>query len=842
MKLLLIDGNSIMNRAFYGIRALTNKNGFPTNALTGFLNIYLKLMKEEQPDHIAAAFDLKAPTFRHKMYDGYKATRHAMPEDLAKQMPVIRILLRDMGIPVLEVEGYEADDIIGTLSRVAKEKNSDCVIMTGDRDSFQLINDRVTVRLAANKEDVFYTPGKIREVYGVEPIQMLEVKALMGDSSDNIPGVKGIGEKTALSLVQKYGSVKAIYEQLDALEVTKSVKTKLESGKDSAELSRKLGEICLTAPVSERLEDYVPKTPDNAAVKGILQELEMNSTIKKFGLDGVVAAPVNIPELNAGAPAQAAPESPVPQPETPSATSAPFDESALAVTLNGDDIAVFRSGKPISENLKTILESDEPKHTDNAKQLYSLCIKQGIRLENVTFDTTLAAYLLDVNAKSYEIPELCDKYGIPFSNGDVSSLISLNKALFAELCKQGMLNVLTDIEIPIAKVLASMEHEGVMLDTDALDKFGKELLPKIEEIEKQVHDLAGHPFNIASPKQMSTVLFGELALPAGKKKSTGYSTDSETLEGLAGLHPIIKPILEYRKLTKLYNTYVKGLQNAVSEDGRMYTTFKQTETRTGRISSAEPNIQNIPVRTEIGRNFRKFFTAAPGKVLIDADYSQIELRVLASLANDKVMIETFSEGRDIHMETAQSVFRGTAGVSPAELRRRAKAVNFGIVYGIGAFSLAKDIDTSVPMAKQYIDDYLTHFSGVKAYMEKIIANAESNGYAVTYFGRKRFIPEILSTNKTVKALGKRIAMNTPIQGTAADIIKIAMIRVSERLERELPEAKLILQVHDELIVESPEKDAEKALKILTEEMQSAVKLNVPLPVDAKIGKTWFDTH
>lgn len=835
MKLLLIDGNSIMNRAFYGIKNLSNKKGFPTNALTGFLMIYLKLMKEEQPDHIAAAFDLKAPTFRHKMYDGYKATRHAMPEDLAKQMPIIRTLLREMGIPVLEIEGYEADDIIGTLSRIAKEQNSDCVIMTGDRDSFQLVNDRVSVRLASNKEDVFYTPDKIREVYGVEPLQMLEVKALMGDSSDNIPGVKGIGEKTALSLIQKYGTVKAIYEQLDTLDVTKTVKTKLESGKDSAELSRTLGEICLTAPVSENLTDYVPKAPDNAAVKGILQELEMFSTIKKFGLEGVAATPSNIPQLNATAPA----EETAPEPEAP---AVPYDENAILVTVTGEIISVFRNGKPITDDLKSVLENDEPKHTDNAKQIYALCIKQGIRLKNVTFDTTLAAYLLDVNAKSYEMSELCDKYGIVSSDNAVLSQMLLNKAIYTDICRQGMLKVLTEIEIPIAKVLASMEHEGVMLDVAALDEFGKELLPKISEIEKQIHKLAGHEFNIGSPKQMSTVLFEELALPAGKKKSTGYSTDSETLEGLIDLHPIIKPILEYRKLTKLYNTYVKGLQNAVSEDGRMYTTFKQTETRTGRISSAEPNIQNIPVRTEIGRNFRKFFTAAPGKVLIDADYSQIELRVLASLADDKVMIETFRENRDIHMETAQSVFRGTAGVAPSELRRRAKAVNFGIVYGIGAFSLAKDIDTSVPMAKRYIDDYLAHFSGVKAYMEKIIANAEKNGYAVTYFGRKRFIPEILSTNKTIKALGKRIAMNTPIQGTAADIIKIAMIRVSERLERELHEAKLILQVHDELIVEAPEASAEKALQILKEEMQSAVTLSVPLPVDAKIGKTWFDTH
>ncbi|MGN1110213.1 MAG: 5'-3' exonuclease H3TH domain-containing protein, partial [Oscillospiraceae bacterium] len=506
MKLLLIDGNSIMNRAFYGIKALTNKKGFPTNALTGFLNIYLKLMKEEQPDHIAAAFDLKAPTFRHKMYDGYKATRHAMPEDLAKQMPIIRTLLREMGIPVLEIEGYEADDIIGTLSRIAKEQNSDCVIMTGDRDSFQLVNDRVTVRLASNKEDVFYTPDKIREVYGVEPLQMLEVKALMGDSSDNIPGVKGIGEKTALSLIQKYGTVKAIYEQLDFLDVTKTVKTKLESGKDSAELSRTLGEICLTAPVSENLADYVPKASDNAAVKGILQELEMFSAIKKFGLEGVAAAPSNIPELSAAAPAENTPaaEQAAPQPEAP---SVPFDENALVVILSGDNISVFRSGKQIKDDLKSVLENDEPKHTDNAKQIYALCIKQGIRLKNVTFDTTLAAYLLDVNAKSYEFSELCDKYGIVPSDNAVLSQMLLNKAIFTEICRQGMLKVLTEIEIPIAKVLASMEHEGVMLDVAALDEFGKELLPKISEIEKQIHKLAGHEFNIGSPKQMSTVLF-----------------------------------------------------------------------------------------------------------------------------------------------------------------------------------------------------------------------------------------------------------------------------------------------------------------------------------------------
>lgn len=838
MKLLLIDGNSIMNRAFYGIRPLTSKNGFPTNALTGFLRIYFKLIKEEQPTHIAAAFDMKSPTFRHKMYSEYKAGRHSMPDDLVAQMPIIRILLREMGIPVLELEGYEADDIIGTLSRVASENNSECVIMTGDRDSFQLVNEHVTVRLASNKEDIFYTPEKIRENYGVEPRQMLEVKALMGDSSDNIPGVKGIGEKTALSLIQKYHSVNEIYEQLPSLELTKSVRTKLEVGKDSAQLSHTLGEICLTVPISESFDDYLPKPSNKGIVKGILEELGISSAIKTLDLEGVAAISPEIPQLKGTAKSEADEEKAQPT-ETP---VIPFEDNALVVTLSGEEITVFRNGKPIQEDLKTILENSEPKHTDNAKTLYTLCINKGIRLNNVTFDTTLAAYLLDVNAKSYNIDELFSKYAISAAQDGISSLILLNHALFSEIYRQGMLKVLQEIEIPIAKVLSSMEHEGVMLDVDALEKFGSELLPIIAENEAEVHRLAGHDFNIASPKQLSNVLFEELALPAGKKKATGYSTDSETLEALTDMHPIIKPILEYRKLTKLYNTYVKGLQNAVSEDGRMYTTFKQTETRTGRISSAEPNVQNIPVRTEIGKNFRKFFTAAEGNVLIDADYSQIELRVLASLADDKVMIDTFREGRDIHTETAQSVFKGLAGVPESELRRRAKAVNFGIVYGIGAFSLAKDIDTSVTMAKKYIEDYLKHFSGVSRFMDKIVADAEKNGYAVTYFGRKRFIPEILSSNKNVKSAGTRIAMNMPIQGTAADIIKLAMINVSERLERELPQAKLILQVHDELIVEAPEASAQQALKILTEEMQSAVKLNVPLIVDAKIGKTWYDTH
>lgn len=844
MKLLLIDGNSIMNRAFYGIRMLTNKNGVPTNALTGFLNIYSKLLKEEKPDRIAAAFDLKAPTFRHKMYAEYKGTRHGMPEELVVQMPIIKDILRGIGVSVLEKEGYEADDIIGTLSRAAAEQGADCVISTGDRDSFQLVNDHVTVRLAANKEDIYYTPEKIGEVYGVTPREMLEVKALMGDSSDNIPGVKGIGEKTALTLIQKYHTVQYIFDNLADIEVAKGARVKLESGRESAELSRRLGEICLTAPVSENMDDYVFGEGDKAAAAGILRELGMTGAIKKLDLDGVsaksvtIAAPEKVSEVKSeNTSEKAAAKSNVTH------DTAEYDNEALNVLLIDGEVAVFKGGERLDGDLKSILESGAPKHTDNAKTLYAKCINAGIDLKNVTFDTTLAAYLLNVNAAGYDIEGLCGEYKTEFSPNDPQkSLERLDRVLFGEICAQGMLKVLRDIEIPLAEVLASMEHEGIALDVNALHGFGEEIKPEIAEIERTIHVMAGHEFNVGSPKQLSVVLFEELGLPAGRKRKTGYSTDSETLEALIDKSPIIKPILEYRKLTKLYNTYVKGLENAVSKNGRMYTTFKQTETRTGRISSAEPNIQNIPVRTEIGRNFRKFFTAAEGKVLCDADYSQIELRVLAALANDRVMIETFKEGRDIHAETAASVFRRAPDKVDPDLRRKAKAVNFGIVYGIGAFSLAKDTGSSVAEAKRYIDDYLAHFSGVRQYMETNTKSAEKDGYAVTMFGRRRFIPEILSTNKTVKALGKRIAMNTPIQGTAADIIKIAMIRVYNRLKRELPEAKLILQVHDELIVEAPEAVSQKALEILREEMQNAVQLSVPLPVDAKIGKTWFDVH
>lgn len=849
MKLLVIDGNSIMNRAFYGIRVLTNKKGMPTNALTGFLNIFLKLMKEEAPDRVAVAFDLHAPTFRHKMYADYKGTRHAMLDELRAQMPIIKQILTALGVAIVEKEGYEADDIIGTLSHAAESQGGECTISTGDRDSFQLITDKVTVRLASNKEDIIYTPAKIAEVYGVTPREMLEVKTLMGDSSDNIPGVPGVGEKTALGLIQKYHTVDYIYQNLDAIEVTKGVRAKLENGRESAELSRKLAEITLEAPVELDMSAYEKKDGDPAEAAGILTEMEMFGVMKKLGLDKT--APAKVALASIASIASIASEGTAPAPDnagTPVVKAAEkadipeFDPAAYDVAFSGGEVRVFLAGKP-QEGAAAILASEAPKRTDDAKALYSYCMKNGMELKNVVFDAALAGYLLNVNSSDYTVERLCAEYGVTYSAERLGeSLFLLNRALWEKIHQQEMYGVLADIEIPLAEVLSSMEIEGVKLDTEALREFGDALQPKIKEIEQDIYEEAGHEFNIGSPKQLSVVLFEELGLPAGKKRKTGYSTDADTLEGLRGRHPIIPLIFDYRTLTKLYNTYVKGLEAAVSPDGRMHTTFKQTETRTGRISSAEPNIQNIPVRTEIGRNFRRFFVAGEGRMLADADYSQIELRVLAHLSGDKAMIKTFCEGGDIHTETAASVLNVPPELITPEQRRSAKAVNFGIVYGIGAFSLAKDINVSVPEAKRYIDDYLTHYSGVKAYMDKVTASAEKDGWAVTMFGRKRFIPEILSTNKTVKALGKRIAMNTPIQGTAADIIKIAMIRVYRRLKKELPEAKLILQVHDELIVEAPEAQADKAAQILTEEMQGAVKLAVPLTADAKEGRSWYEAH
>jgi len=786
MRLLVIDGNSIANRAFYGIRPLSNKAGVPTHAVTGFMNIYLKLQKQFKPDAAAVAFDVRKPTFRAKIYPEYKANRKGMPDELAVQLPYIKQLLSALGVAVLEQEGFEADDILGTLANAANASANECILATGDRDAFQLVNEKVSVNLAKTNDDTVFTPELIRETYGISPAQMVDVKALMGDSSDNIPGVKGIGEKTAFDLIQKYAGIDEIYENLDSLEISAGVKKKLSDGREMCFLSRELGTIALDVPISTAYGDYVLHGRDDAKLGQILNELEMFSFLKKFN-------------VTAGNDASAVLQEP---------------------TKAAEESAGFISLKEATESdTDEFLSGDEPKRTHDLKALWNHAFERGIRIKNVVFDTVLAAYLLGLNPDEHT-PEW----------------------LYGKLCAEDMTELLKDIEIPLTEVLVSMERAGIELDKDGIGAFGKELESDIDRIQSEIYELADAVFNISSPKQLGEILFDKLMLPHGKKTKTGYSTNADVLENLMDKHDIIPLIIEFRALTKLNSTYVAGLLKLVGEDSRIHTTFMQTITRTGRISSVEPNIQNIPVRTARGRQMRRFFRAKSGHMLVDADYSQIELRVLAHISGDEIMKQAFSEDADIHTITAAQVFNQPPEWITPELRTAAKAVNFGIVYGIGAFSLAKDIDVSVSEAKSYIESYLAKYKGVKTYMNTVIAGAKKSGGVSTMFGRKRYITEINSTNKIVESAGRRIAQNTPIQGTAADIIKLAMIRVYNRIREKGLKARLILQVHDELIVEAPVNEMFEVEKLLKEEMEAAATLSVPLLADVKSGKTWFDAH
>ena len=829
MGFLVIDGNSILNRAFYGIRVLTNSRGVATNAVTGFMNTLLMLEKDVDPDMIAVAFDLKAPTFRHKMYDGYKANRKGMPEDLAQQLPYMKKIIKAMGITIIEKEGFEADDIIGTVSAACADKKIPCTVSTGDRDSFQLVNDYVTVRLAKTKGDIYYTPDVIMEEYGVTPKQMIEVKALMGDSSDNIPGVAGIGEKTALSLIKEFASVDGVYENIGSTLITKGVRTKLENGKESCYMSRQLAEICLTAPIDTELSHYVPKERDDTELARLLSELEMYKMLQKLKLHPT-SAPAGSKEASEESRAKQVPTMPA---------------GDIVLTQEGS-VYAGAVGAPVQlsdAEFKAYADSDSTKYTFDIKE--TLTVIGCERLKNNLFDTTLAAYLADPDSNDYSMSRLCAQYGVPEGNSIQEKSITaaaLNDILSDKISETGSATVLTDIEIPLATVLVAMEREGVKIDIDGIKAFGEEVSAKAEKISREIYEYAGHEFNIGSPKQLGSVLFEKLALPSAKKTKTGYSTNAEVLESLMDKHPIVPLITEYRALTKLQNTYVTGLLKVVGEDGRVHSTFKQTETRTGRISSAEPNIQNIPVRTPLGREMRRFFTAKDGYLLVDADYSQIELRVLAHISGDEIMKKAFLDGVDIHTVTASQVFNQPIEWVTPDLRSKAKAVNFGIVYGIGAFSLSKDIGVSVPKASEYIRSYLSKYSGIAHYMEQTVAKAKRDGYVETMFGRRRYIKELAAKNKNLQAFGERVAKNTPIQGTAADIIKIAMIKVYNRLKDSGLDAKLILQVHDELIVEAREDCADKVAALLKEEMENAVKLTVPMTVDVNVGKTWYDTH
>lgn len=837
MKILAIDGNSIMNRAFYGIKALSTSKGEYTNALTGFMNIYLKELEAVQPDCAAVAFDLKAPTFRHKADAAYKANRKGMPHELALQMPLIKEILADLGVKTLECEGFEADDILGTLSEIFGGGN-ECVILTGDRDSLQLVSESCTVRLATNRETVVYTPDKFREDYGLEPIQLIELKALMGDSSDNISGVKGIGEKTATALIKEQGSVEQLYENLDSMKLTPSVRKKLEGGHEDAVRSKFLATIVKNAPIERDTAAYSFGERKDDELKMLLSRLEMNKLMARLGLTG-----------NAESAPQPVKTDDLPPLQTAELTADNLLNGKSAFTFDGEKLCV-QSGETVyhTDDEQLILKyftAEDEKVCFDGKTAHRWAFEHGGELCGLTFSCDLAGYLLNSQASEYTAENLCLAYRVAYRAdmgefADVCSLSALAERLAQELEAADMTALYNDIELPLCETLASMEYYGVDADADGIRAFGDKLNEKLGEITDEIYRLAGQEFNISSPKQLGKVLFEDLGLPCKKKTKSGYSTNAEVLESIANKHPIVPMILEYRTLSKLSSTYVDSLLKQIHADGRVHSVFKQTETRTGRISSTEPNMQNIPVRKELGREMRRFFIAREGCLLVDADYSQIELRVLASVCGDENMQQAFLSGSDIHTSTAAQVFGLPEDFVSPEMRSAAKAVNFGIIYGIGPFSLSKDIGVSVAEAKRYIQSYLDNYPKVTEFMNKTVADGEKNGYVSTIFGRRRYIPELSSSNKNVQAFGKRAAMNAPIQGAAADIIKLAMVKVYRRLKAELPEVHLILQVHDELILEAPEAQAERATALLKEEMEAAVKLAVPLTVDVHTGKSWYD--
>lgn len=839
MKLLVLDGNSIVNRAFYGIKLLTTKDGRYTNAIYGFMNILLNLLKEVQPDEVAIAFDLKAPTFRHKMYDGYKATRKGMPEELAQQMPVLKELLADLGFVMVSKEGYEADDVLGTLSAAAAARGDECYLATGDRDSLQLVNDHVTVLLAATRmgrsETVVMDKAAVEEKYGVSPKQLIEVKSLMGDTSDNIPGVAGVGEKTALALIQKFGSLAGVYENIDDSAIKPGVRTKLTTHKEDAELSRKLAEIDCAIPVDTAPGTYKRGEGDAAAAAGLLAELEIHSLAPRLGLDGVT------PKAAAPAPELAAVEPDV-LPMIPEGRYelAQEGEGWYAVQEN----AVY----PLDEAaLVRLLDSDATLRVFDAKPLYHLALANGGEGKSIVFDAKLAAYLLNPAASSYTVENLAAEYGIQpaFRCEDAplaGVLTGLYDALDAKVTEEGMDRLLAEVELPLALVLADMERTGMLVDREGLVAFGEKMKQELEGCLARIYEQVGYEFNVNSPKQLGEALFVKMGLPPRKKTKSGYSTNAETLESLRNESPVIDDILQYRTYQKLNSTYVEGLLKVIGPDGRMHSTFNQTEARTGRLSSSEPNMQNIPIRTPLGSQLRQFFVAKPGCTLVDADYSQIELRLLAHISGDESMRQAFLTGQDIHRSTAAKIYNLPPEMITPALRSSAKAVNFGIVYGIGAFSLSRDINVSVKEADQFIKNYLATFPGVKNYMDETIAHGTEKGYVTTLFGRRRALPELASKNHNLRALGERMAMNTPIQGTAADVIKLAMVKVWRRLRAEGLAANLILQVHDELIVEAPEAEAETVARILKEEMEGAVSYSVPLTADVGQGKTWLESH
>jgi DNA polymerase-1 len=867
MKLMVLDGNSIFNRAFYGIRLLTTSDGLYTNAVYGFLAILRKLMTEDRPDGVCVAFDLPAPTFRHKMYDGYKATRKGMPNELASQLPWLKDMLKALNIPRYELEGYEADDLLGTISVKCAEKGWDCLIVTGDRDSLQLINSSTHVKLVSTKmgktESTEYDAAVFIDKYGFEPVHMVDLKALMGDSSDCIPGVPGVGEKTAMELIQKYKSLNNVYGNLDSAEIKPSVKTKLETGRDKAYMSYALAEIERNAPLAFEPADNLVKKPDNDRLYELFTRLEFTKMIEAYGLTPPSAKPAALAEEKAETIwSEAGPETVIDACRASERVFFACDNSfgAFAVITA---MGAYTLVKPEPDFLKQFFSESVKKAGHDVKSLMKHLLGLNLPCGGFVFDSSLAAYLLNPSENGYDLSRCIKRLfgrdipGDEYNRESALGLLSLGSAIEALkthaeniravyehaqplLKEQGMEELYNKIELPLCAVLAEMEHRGITVDRNALRMYGRSLGEGIDALTAEIYTLAGGEFNINSTKQLGELLFDKLRLPPYGKTKTGYSTNVEVLEKLLGKHPIIEKIMDYRKLTKLKSTYADGLMNVIAADGRIHTSFNMTATATGRLSSTEPNLQNIPVRTELGGELRRMFVAADGCVLIDADYSQIELRILAHLSNDEVMRRAFINGEDIHRVTASQVFNTPFENVTSLQRSRAKAVNFGIVYGISDFSLAEDIRVSRHEAKQYIDSYLEKYSGVRRYMSDVVAEAREKGYASTIFGRRRYLPEFESKNYNIRSFGERVALNMPVQGAAADIIKLAMVNVSARFKAEGMKAALLLQIHDELIAECPLEEAEKAKALLEEEMERVVSLSVPLVAEAHSGHSWYD--
>ena len=856
MRLLVIDGNSIANRAFFGIKLLTTKDGRYTNAIFGFLNIMLSLLKESQPDEVAVAFDLKAPTFRHKMYEGYKATRHGMPDELAQQMPVLKEILTDLGYRIVTAEGWEADDILGTLAAACAARQDDCFLATGDRDSLQLVSDTTTVLLATTalgrSKTVTMDVDAIREKYGIEPKQLIEVKSLMGDASDNIPGVRGIGEKTALSLVQNFGSLEGVYEHIDDKRIKPKQREHLLECRELAQLSHTLGTIRTDAPIDTAEGAYAIGEGNKPKAVRMLQELEIHSLIQRFGLGGI--APANLEEETANLPeAEIAPLPLTPAGHYLVASRPPVmgKQGVHNVVLQPESwYAVQGTTVYPLEDAELVRLLDDPDVTldvFNSAPLYAKAMAAGGWGSSIVWDGKLAAYLLDASASKYQVGELVPSYKAAAAftctdYPDAGRLADLFAKMKAEITACGEDPLYNEIEFPLAQVLADMTRIGMLVDRDGIDQFGVKLRSELEQVLTRIHMETGSAsFNPNSTKQLGEMLFVTMGLPHGKKTQRGWSTDAETLEALRD-YPLVEDILQYRAYQKLNSTYVEGLLKVIGEDGRIHTTFNQTEARTGRLSSDNPNLQNIPIRTELGSQLRAYFIAKPGCVLVDADYSQIELRILAHVTGDEHMQQAFRSGQDIHRSTAARIYGIPQGEVTPRVRSGAKAINFGIMYGKGAYSLSKDIGVTVKEADAFLKNYLAAFPSVSSYMDKTIADARANGYVSTLFGRRRALPELNSNSHNIRASGERMARNTPIQGTAADVIKLAMVRVWKRLRDEKMESRLILAVHDELIVEAPEAEAEKAAQILREEMEGCVHYAVPLSTDVHTGKNWLEAH